>query len=241
MRAEAAGLDQPARRQPGFVDDRRRRQREAGRAGHLVDDRRRSGSWRCRCATCSPSLQVEPLGDLAADRDLGARRAPAARAQVRLRRPAASWHRPRTARPAGFGRRARPASPGWSRSSTTGPARRSRRALRRWPRAGRPTASGRRRAAARPLAAMALSTDEARLVTEASPAMATARHSHSRPRPDRPPLRSRSARRSGKLHAVEAPVGHMDDAAGPRGDRRIMGDDQQAGARPGRRARTAGR
>ena len=52
---------------------------------------------------------------------------------------------------------------------------------------------------ARPSAAMARSIDEARLVTDDSPAIAMARHSHSRPSPPSPPFRSRRARLSAAL------------------------------------------
>jgi hypothetical protein len=56
----------------------------------------------------------------------------------------------------------------------------------------------------RPLSAIARSIEEARLVTEAKPAIATARQIQSRPSPASPPRRSWIARRIGKFTASAA-------------------------------------
>ena len=205
------GWISPRRRQPGLVDQRRRA-------------RRRSPTSR---GILSMIPDTRSVAAAEPQRDRRARRQAARRRRGRWRSRRAPGRLPggqlERARPA-----ARRASTPVSSASIDSPLGRDehRRACRRLfddrpervdrgalvgasPRAARRVSSRSPPSSARPLAAIARSIDEARLVTDDRPAIAMARHSHSRPSPPSPPLRSRRARRSAGRSRGQHAVGHV--------------------------------
>ena len=195
---QAAGLDQPRRRQSRFVDHRRRREREARSRRNLPDDRAdpelarpdshagRPARRRAVRPARVPSATSAPLG----------RVPPGARSTLPASGHAASTplNSARTVRSPGPTTIARNETVRDDRPSCTIAAFSSLVAS-RWATLSIRSPPSR----LRPLSAIDEPMAELRLVTAAIPATAMARHSNSRPSPPIPPRRSRPASRSASL------------------------------------------